>query len=133
MPDKKVPCKASKDDIIGLLPCSGACNVGMLTTRAVIDMTNKYNNINFVCSLGIPLEIEGIVNNAKKSDYYIAVNGCKVRCSSKALESINIEPNSEVILTEDFGIKKNKDFKDNTHLGEVNKKLENTMKKNMKK
>jgi len=69
-------------------------------------MTNKYNNINFVCSLGIPLGIKEIVNNAKKSDYYIAVNGCKVRCSLKVLESINIKPDNEVILTEDFGIKK---------------------------
>lgn len=59
----------------------------MLTTRAVVDLAEKHYNINFVCSLGIPLNIEGIVNNAKKSEYYIALNGCKVKCATKALES----------------------------------------------
>jgi hypothetical protein len=60
-----VPCEASKKKVIGLLTCNGACNVGVLTTKAVVGAIKKYDNINFVYPLGIPLGIEGIVNNVK--------------------------------------------------------------------
>ncbi len=119
-----VPCETEGEENIGLLPCSGACNVGMLTTRTTVDMANQYDNINFVCSLGIPIGIKGIVDTAKKSDYYIALNGCKVGCSTKALESIEIEPNYEVIVTEDLDIKKNKNYSDNSRLDKLNDKIE---------
>lgn len=124
MSNKNVPCEASKNDLIGLLPCSGACNVGMLTTRNVVTMADKFDNINFVCALGLPLGIKGIINNARKSDFYIAVNGCKVMCSTKALNSINIKPDINLILTEDLGIQKNANYTDNTDLDKLNKKLE---------
>jgi uncharacterized metal-binding protein len=114
--ENNVPCQVSRKKVIGLLPCSGACNVGMLTTKCVTQMAQKYGNINFVCSLGIPLGIEGIVNNAKKSEYYIAINGCKVGCASKALKSIDLLPDNEIIVTEDLGIQKNKNYSDENGL-----------------
>lgn len=123
MVNDKVPCETDRKKIIGLLPCSGACNVGMITTRAVVELAEKYDNINFVCSLGIPLNIEGIVNNARKSEYYIALNGCKVRCASKALESINISPDQEIVVTKDMNIQKNKYFNDNTGLDALENKV----------
>ncbi len=119
-----VPCETEAEENIGLLPCSGACNVGMLTSRTTVDIANQYDNINFVCSLGIPLGIEGIVNTAKESDYYIALNGCKVACSTKALESIEIESDYEVIVTEDLNIDKNTNYSDNSRLDKLNEKVE---------
>lgn len=83
----------------------------MLTTRSVVDLAEKHDNINFVYSLGIPLNIEGIVNNAKKSEYYIALNGCKVKCAAKALESIGLKPDKEIVVTEGLNIQKNKQYK----------------------
>lgn len=122
--ENNVPCEVSSKKVIGLLPCSGACNVGMLTTKCVIQMAQKHDNINFVCSLGIPLGIDGIVNNAKKSEYYVAINGCKVGCSSKALKSINITPDNEIIVTEDLGIQKNKNYLDENGLDSLISRVE---------
>lgn len=122
--EKNVPCEVTRKKVIGLLPCSGACNVGMLTTKCVAQMAQKHDNINFVCALGLPLGIEGIVNNAKKSEYYIALNGCKVGCASKALESVHIKPDNEIIVTEDFGFTKNKDYSDEKGLDVISAKVE---------
>lgn len=63
----------------------------------MVDLAEKHDNINFVCTLGIPLNIEGIVNTAKKSQYYIALNGCNVKCATKALESKGLKPNKEIV------------------------------------
>jgi uncharacterized metal-binding protein len=122
--EKNVPCEVTPKKVIGLLPCSGACNVGMLTTKCVTQMAQKHDNINFVCALGLPLGIESIVNNAKKSEYYIALNGCKVACASKALKSVHIEPDEEIIITEDLGIQKNKNYSDENGLDALLKKVE---------
>lgn len=119
-----VPCEVSPKKVIGLLPCSGACNVGMLTTKAVVKTIKKHDNINFVCSLGIPLGIDGIVRNARKSEYYITLNGCQVRCSSKALESIDIKPDKEIIVTQDLNLQKNKNYDDETGLDALVAKID---------
>lgn len=109
--NQTVPCDVTKKKVIGLLPCSGSCNVGMMTTRCVIDMIDTHDNINFVCALGLPLGIPNIINNAKKSEYYIALNGCEVECATKALKSANIEADTVIVVTKDFEIKKNKQFR----------------------
>ena len=127
--EKNVPCEVTKKKVIGILPCSGACNVGMLTTRAVVTMCEKHDNINFVCSLGIPLGIEGIINNARKSEYFIALNGCQIKCSSKALEKINIKPDEEIIVTADLGIKKNKNYREVQELDNLVNKIEEILAK----
>lgn len=124
MENNHVPCEVTEKKVIGLLPCSGACNVGMLTTKCVVDLCEKHDNINFVCALGIPLGIENIVKNAKKSAYYITLNGCKVACATRALESIDLKPDQEIIVTEDLGIKKNKNYKEHTGLEDLVNKVE---------
>jgi len=112
---------------IGLLPCSGACNVGMLSNKAVVDTLEAKEDTDFVCALGLPLGIEGIINNGQSSDNYIAVNGCKVGCASKALASADISVDQEVVLTEDFAIEKNKDFKAETKLDQITEELKNSV------
>lgn len=109
---------------VGLLPCSGACNVGMISTKAVVNTLTENENTDFVCALGLPLGIEGIIKNGKSSDRYIAVNGCQVRCASKALQSADIDIHEEVVLTEDFFIDKNKDYKAETKLKNIQQNLE---------
>ncbi len=125
--EKNVPCEVTPKKVIGLLPCSGACNVGMLTTKCVTQMAQKHDNVNFVCALGLPLGIPGIVNNAKKSEYYIALNGCEVACASKALKSVQIEPDQEIIVTKDLGIQKNKNYSDDNGLDALLTKVESFM------
>ena len=115
--------KPTADKVIGLLPCSGSCNVGMLTTKAVVEAVTKDTNVNFVCSLGLPLGIPGIIDNAKKSERYAALNGCEVRCASKSLERVSIPYQIEMVMTRDLGIKKNKNLKEEEHLPELLEKL----------
>jgi len=121
--ETNVPCEVTAKKVVGILPCSGACNVGMVTTKCVTQLAQKNDNINFVCALGLPLGIEGIVKNAKKSEYYIALNGCNVGCASKALKSINIQPDVEISVTDDIGIKKNKNYFDENGLAELEDKV----------
>ncbi|MFN2340025.1 MAG: putative zinc-binding protein [Halanaerobium sp.] len=108
---------------VGLLPCSGACNVGMMTTRAVVDVFSEKENTDFVCALGLPLGIDGIIKNGKSSDSYIAVNGCPVKCATKALQSADINVNEEIVLSEEYCIEKNKDLKQKMESNEVVNKL----------
>jgi len=111
------------DKVIGLLPCSGSCNVGMLTTKAVVEAVTKDPNVNFVCALGLPLGIPGIIENAKKSEKYAALNGCEVRCASKSLEKVGIPYQVEMVLTRDLGIKKNKNLKEEEALPELRERV----------
>ncbi len=104
---------------IGILPCSGACNVGMLSTKAVVELFDQLDNVDFVCALGLPLGIEGIIKNGKSSDGYIALNGCPVRCATKSLESADIPINEEVVITEKFNIKKNKNLKSEEKIDQI--------------
>jgi uncharacterized metal-binding protein len=108
---ESVLCEVSKKKVIGVLPCSGCCNVGMMTTRCVIDMIDVHDNINFVCALGLPLGIPNIINNARKSEYHIALNGCEIECSTKALKSAGIEADTVIVVTKDLKIKKNKELR----------------------
>jgi uncharacterized metal-binding protein len=104
---------------IGILPCSGACNVGMLSTQAVVEILGERENTDFVCALGLPLGIESIVKNGKSSDGYIALNGCPVRCATKALESADIPISEEVVITEKFNMTKNKNLKSTEKIGQI--------------
>ncbi len=104
---------------IGILPCSGACNVGMMSTRTVVNIHGERDDSDFVCALGLPLGIEGIIQQGKSSDRYIAINGCPVRCASKALESADIPVDMEIVMTERYGIRKNKNLKDDEKMDDV--------------
>lgn len=121
---QEVPCEVTPEKNVGILPCSGACNVGQMTAKAVIAMTERHKNINFVCALGLPLGIPGIIANGKKADHFIALNGCDVRCSSKALASAEIPVDREVVVTHDLGIAKNKKFRDEEGLDKLLAKTE---------
>lgn len=104
---------------IGILPCSGACNVGMLSTKTVVNILDERADTDFVCALGLPLGIEGIIQQGKSSDSYIALNGCPVRCASKALESADIPVTEEIVITEQFSIHKNKNLKSEEKLDDI--------------
>jgi len=107
----------------GILPCQGASNTGVMSSKATIHFAKK-KEASFVCPLGLPLGVEGIINNCKKNDKHIAINGCGVRCASKALESAGVKDYIEFDLTKDFGIKKSKDYDDENGLSELIEKLD---------
>jgi uncharacterized metal-binding protein len=103
----------------GVLPCSGACNVGNMTVKAAGTLAAERADIQYVCALGLPLGIEGIISKAKRASQYVAMNGCEVACATKALQSIGIDPHKELCLTKDFSIKKSNDYQDEHRLSDV--------------
>jgi len=107
---------------IGILPCQGACNVGVMTNKIAISLVDN-ETIKMVCPLGLPLGIKSIIEMAQVNGQYLALNGCPVKCASKALESAGITGFEKMTLTSDFGIQKNKNFKDETKLNDVETKV----------
>jgi uncharacterized metal-binding protein len=108
--------------MIGILPCQGTSNTGVMTTKAAMHFAKK-QEASMVCPLGLPLGIEGIIKSCKSNDGHIALNGCGVKCASKALDSIGVTNYTELELVSDFGIKKNKNYDEETGLDDVIKAL----------
>jgi uncharacterized metal-binding protein len=104
--------------MIGVMPCSGACNVGQMSTKAVVEaIQRRPGEIGFVCALGLPLQIPGIIKKAHENySDHIAVNGCNVSCATKALQSVDAGPAMSLLVTEVSGIEKNGDLTDETGL-----------------
>ena len=111
---------------IGILPCQGACNVGVMTNKVALKFVDN-ESINMVCPLGLPLGIKSIIDMATVNDKHIALNGCPVKCASKALESAGIKKYEEITLTQDFEIQKNKKFNDETNMEQVVDKVSKTI------
>jgi len=112
---------------LGILPCQGACNVGNMTSKVALKYVDN-ERINMVCALGLPLGIENIIKMAKINDKFIALNGCPIKCASKTLDKIGITGYEEIVLTSDFGIEKNKNFKDESNMDKVEQKVEEIIK-----
>jgi len=107
--------------MIGVMPCSGACNVGQMSTKAVVEaIQQRPGEIGFVCALGLPLQIPGIVKKAHENyTAHIAVNGCQVACATKALQSVDVVPETSPLVTETICYEKNGDLTDETRLPDL--------------
>lgn len=113
---------------IGILPYQGTCNVGNMTHKIALKLADN-NKINTVCSLGLPLGIQSIINTAKMNERFIALNGCPIKCSSLALKKVGVVEFRELTLTDDFCIQKNKNFNDETKMNQVEIAVSNVIKK----
>lgn len=111
---------------IGILPCQGACNVGVMTNKVALNLVDN-ETVNMVCPLGLPLGIKNIIDMANVNEKHIALNGCPIKCASKALESAGITEYKEITLTSDFDIPKNKNFKDETKINDVEAKVKDVI------
>jgi uncharacterized metal-binding protein len=96
------------------MPCSGACNVGQMSTKAVVEaIQRRPGEVGFVCALGLPLQIPGIVKKAQDNfERHVAVNGCSVACASKALASVGLPPEEEFLVTQTACTEKTDDLTD---------------------
>ncbi|MDO9527579.1 MAG: putative zinc-binding protein [Syntrophales bacterium] len=101
---------------IGILSCQGACNVGVMTNKIVLKLVDN-ETVNMVCPLGLPLGIKSIIDMANVNEKHLALNGCLIKCASKAFEY------KEIMLTADFDIPKNKNFNDETSIDKVEEKV----------
>ncbi len=101
-------CCASAGSNIMLLACSGGSNVGQLSNRAAVELTQEGFGKMF-CLAGIGGGISGFVQSAKDAPVVVAIDGCPIGCAKKILENNGIEHAKYVVLTE-IGIEKNKNL-----------------------
>lgn len=100
-------CCAQNQDIM-LLSCSGGSNVGQLSNRAAVELTQEGFGKMF-CLAGIGGHISGLVQSAKDVRQIIVIDGCDIGCSKAILKNADVPFKHYVVLTE-LGIGKNKDF-----------------------
>ncbi|MBN1277559.1 MAG: putative zinc-binding protein [Deltaproteobacteria bacterium] len=100
-------CCTSNGDIM-ILACSGASNVGQLSNRAAIELTQEGFGKMF-CLVGIGGGLSGFVQSAKDVPRMVVIDGCEVSCAKATLEKAEIPLKDYIVLT-DLGIQKNKDF-----------------------
>ncbi|NPE29062.1 zinc-binding protein [Methanococcoides sp. SA1] len=94
---------------VGLFSCSGASNVGQLSNQVIIELNDRKVG-QMMCAVGIGGKVTGLVRSAEGCDRIIAIDGCPLECTKKALELSNISIDRHIILT-DLGIAKNKSLK----------------------
>ena len=103
-------CKSNNN--IMLLACSGGSNVGQLSNRAAVELTQEGFG-KMYCLAGIGGQLKGFVQSAKDVPVIAAIDGCAVGCTKAILKNADIQNYNYLVLT-DLGIEKNKNFSLNT-------------------
>ena len=109
-------CCAPNGNIM-ILTCSEGSNVGQLSNRAAVELTQEGFGKMF-CLAGIGGHLGGFVQSAKDVSLMVAVDGCAVGCARAILAQAEVPLKNYLVLT-DLGIEKNKDF--NLNDGDVAK------------
>jgi uncharacterized metal-binding protein len=100
-------CCATGNNIM-ILACSGGSNVGQLSNRAAVELTQEGLG-KMYCLAGIGGRLKGFVQSAKDVPVIAAIDGCSVGCAKAILKNADISSYTHIVLT-DLGIEKNKDF-----------------------
>lgn len=96
------------DRNIMILACSGGSNVGQLSNRAAVELTQEGFG-KMYCLAGIGGQLKGFVQSAKDVPVIAAIDGCAVGCAKAILKNADISNYHTIVLT-DLGIEKNKNF-----------------------
>jgi len=91
-----------------ILACSGGSNVGQLSNRAAVELTQEGFGKMF-CLAGIGAQLSGFVQSARDVPEMVVIDGCSVGCARANLENAQVPMKTYLVLT-DLGIDKNKDF-----------------------
>lgn len=101
-------CCAVKNNVM-LLACSGGSNVGQLSNQAAVELTQEGFGKMF-CLAGIGGHLPGFVGSAKESENLLVIDGCEVGCAKAILNHMEIPMKKYMVITDELGIAKNKDF-----------------------
>ena len=93
---------------IMILACSGGSNVGQLSNRAAVELTQEGFG-KMYCLAGVGGHLSSFVQSAKDVPQMVAIDGCSVGCAKAILEHAEIPMKNYLVLT-DLGIEKDKDF-----------------------
>jgi uncharacterized metal-binding protein len=100
-------CCAENNEVM-ILVCSGGSNVGQLSNRAAVELTQEGFG-KMYCLAGIGGQLKGFVQSAKDVPVIAAIDGCAVGCARAILKNAGIQNYNHIVLT-DLGIEKNKNF-----------------------
>ena len=98
----------SSDNNVMILACSGGSNVGQISNRAAVELTQEGFGKMF-CLAGIGGNLSGFIQSAKDVPAMVAIDGCAVGCAKAILANANV-PNPNYLVLTDLGIEKNKNF-----------------------
>lgn len=98
----------SSDKNVMILACSGGSNVGQISNRAAVELTQEGFGKMF-CLAGIGGNLSGFIQSAKDVPAMVAIDGCAVGCAKAILANANVSNPNYLVLT-DLGIEKNKNF-----------------------
>ncbi len=102
-------CSSDKSDKnVMILACSGGSNVGQLSNRAAVELTQEGFGKMF-CLAGIGGNLSGFIQSAKDVPAMVAIDGCAVGCAKAILANAQV-PNPKYLVLTDLGIEKNKNF-----------------------
>ncbi len=91
-----------------LFPCSGGSNVGQIANQVGVKLTVNGSG-SMYCLAGIGARDEGMILSTLEASRVVAIDGCPVLCSKRALEAAGITVTDSFVLTE-LGISKNKNY-----------------------
>ncbi len=93
-----------------ILACSGASNVGQLSNQAAVELTQEGFGKMF-CLAGIGGHLSGFVQSAKDVQELIIMDGCEIGCARAILDHLGIPMKTYMVITDEMGFEKNKNFK----------------------
>ena len=84
--------------------CSGCSNVAQLANDVALEL-NARDLAQMSCIAGVGGKVKGLVKLARSGRPIVALDGCKLQCVRHCLESVDVEADIHLILT-DEGLKK---------------------------
>jgi len=84
--------------------CSGCSNVAQLANGLAVKL-DREGLAKMSCIAGVGAGVPSLVNEAKKAESILAIDGCPIACAKKCLDNQQIETQKHIILT-DFDLKK---------------------------
>lgn len=91
-----------------ILSCSGGSNVGQLSNRAAVELTQEGFG-SMYCLAGIGAAMSGFVQSVKDVDEMVVIDGCPIGCARGVLKQQGIPERNYLVVT-DLGIEKAKRF-----------------------
>jgi uncharacterized metal-binding protein len=91
-----------------ILACAGGSNVGQLSNRAAVELTQEGFGKIF-CLAGVGAHLSGFVQSARDIDELVVIDGCEIGCAKAILEHADIPIKKYLLITE-LGIEKNKNM-----------------------
>jgi uncharacterized metal-binding protein len=97
-----------ESEVVGIYPCSGSANVGIIANQLAIKLT-KAGKGKMLCTAGVGAKIPVQLKNAEGCDRIVVIDGCLMNCASTVFVNAGITVDTQIVVTE-LGVKKTRDM-----------------------